>query len=145
MAATNIPNILPDLEHLTPTFRFSKYIIPPKGSAMHPAGTTSYLTMARALRKKIMAPSFIDVTCEKLTTKRHTIAYDKDGFKMLIKLMGFILPHLGGKCLDVVDEISNIKINEGETLNSLYLQFTLLVRKLGLANHHIPTTSMIHK
>ena len=91
------------------------------------------------------SPSFIDVTCDKLTTKRHTIAYDKDGFKMLVKLMGVILPHLDGKCLDVVTEITNIKINEGETLNSLYLQFTLLMRKLGLAKHHIPATSLINK
>ena len=41
IAETSNPNILPDIDYLTPKFKFSKYLIPPNSSAMHQSGLTN--------------------------------------------------------------------------------------------------------
>ena len=60
-------------------------------------------------------------------------------------MLSTILPHLGGQSLDVVDEIANIKLEDSDNLNSLYLKFTTLKYKLEMSGHMIPATAMIQR
>lgn len=78
--ACDNPNTIPDIEFLTPQFRFNKYFIPPKSSAMHIQGKNSYLCISRALKKKMMHGDLILDNCKKLINKRHTYNHEKDGF-----------------------------------------------------------------
>ena len=59
IAATKNPGIIPYIDYLTPSFRFDKFMVPPKGSASYRLGIKAYITMAKALKKNIMKPSFI--------------------------------------------------------------------------------------
>lgn len=54
IASTNNPNIIPDIEFLTPGFRFNKFIIPPKPSIAQNQAITTYASMSKALKKKLM-------------------------------------------------------------------------------------------
>ena len=143
IAATQNPGIIPDIEYLTPSFRFDRFIVPHKGTASHRLGITAYITMAKALKKKIMKPSFIHEDCLELRATRDQDAYENDGFKILLNIMSSILPHLGGNCLDVVTEISQIGLIQDDTLNTLYLKFSLLSRRLKISGHHVPATALL--
>ena len=117
--ATENPHTLPDIEMFTPLFCFDKYIIPPKSSAMYIQGQNWYSSISRALKKKIMHCNLISTDCTKLINKRNTHSHENDGFKLLLKLLSTILPHLGGQSLDIVDETAQIKVDKGDNLNSL--------------------------
>ena len=125
IAATQNPGIIPDVEFLQPSFRFDRHIIPKKGSALYNLGVTAYITMTKSLKKKLTKPSFIYEDCLELRATRDQDAYEKDGFKILLNLLSSILPHLGGNCLDVVTEISQLGLIQDDTLNTLYLKFSL--------------------
>ena len=123
--ATKNPHTLPDIEILTPHYCFDKYIMPPKSSAMYIHGKASYLSISRALKKKLMHLAMASADCTKLINKRNTHSHI-NGFCLLLKMLSTILPNLGGQSLNVVDEIANIKLEDGKNLNSLYLKFTTL-------------------
>ena len=82
IAAIQNPGIIPDIEYLNPSFRFDKCIVPPKGSALYKLGITAYIKMAKALKKKIMKPSFIHEDCLKLLAIRDQYAYENDRFNI---------------------------------------------------------------
>ena len=58
-------------------------------------------------------------------------------------MLSSILPHLGGNCLDVVTEISQLGLIKDDTLNTLYLKFSLLSRRLKISGYHVSATSLI--
>ena len=118
-------------------------MVPPKVSASYKLGVTAYITMAKALKKKMMKPSVIHEDCLILRATRDQDVYENDGFKMLLNLLSSILPHLGGNCLGVVTEIIQLGLIQDNTFNTLYLKFYLLSRRLKISGHHVPATSLI--
>ena len=105
-------------------------MVPPKGTSSYRLGTTDYITMAKALKKKVMKPSFIHKDCIELQDTRDQDAYEKNGFEILLNMLSIILPHLGGNWIDVVTEISQIGLVQDDTLNTLYLKFSLYLADL---------------
>ena len=123
IVATQKPGIIPDIDYLTPSFRFDKFMIPSKVTASYQLGITAYIMMAKALKNKIMKPSFIHKDCLKILPTRGQYAYKNNGFKIIFNMLSSILPHLGGNCLNVVTEISQIGLVQDDTLNTLFLKF----------------------
>jgi len=62
-----------------------------------------------------------------------------------MKLLGGIFPHLGGPPLDIVDEISSIRMSKNETLVSILHKFISVERKLLLARHTFPPTALFKR
>ena len=109
-SSTNHPEIIPDIKRVTSGFQFDKYIIPSNPSIAYTQGLSAYKSRSKALKKKLMHPKVILKDCLTLTNIKHVHAHKKVGFKFLLKLLGSILPHLGGCCLDVVQKINKIKV-----------------------------------
>ena len=58
-------------------------------------------------------------------------------------MLSSILPHLGGNCLDVDTEISQVGLVQDDILNTLYLKISLLSRRPKISGYHIPATSLL--
>ena len=62
--------------------------------------------------------------------------------KLLLKLLGAVIPHLGGESLDIVDEVSNIKLLPTSTYNSIFLDISKLMRLLHISRQYVPPTTL---
>jgi len=134
--ATGRSNIMPELQDLTKLFVFSSHILPHKISSVYKAGLLEYVSMAKALRIHILKPGTISKTCTQLIEKRDLHKNERDGFTLLLTVLGAVFPHLGGPHLDVISEISSIQVLH---------RFMNMERKLTLAGHQVPATALFQR
>ena len=78
----------------------------------------------------------------KIIHKVNTHSMETCGFKLLLKLLGAVIPHLGGEVLDIVDEVSNIKLLPTSTCNSIFLDISKLMRHLHISRQYVPPTTL---
>jgi len=143
--ATERSDILPELDQLSPTYNFAAHILPHSTSSVYQAALASYTSMAKALRIYIMKPSSIHSHCVLMIEKRKINQFQRDGFVLLLNILGGVFPHMGGPQLDVIAEISSLVLSNGETLDSLLLKFIDMDRKLILSGHSLPPTALINR
>jgi len=145
IVATDRSDILPELDELSQTYDFAAHILPHSNSSVYKAALAGYTSMAKALRIYLMKPLTIHSNCASVIEKRKINQFQRDGFVLLLNLLGGVFPHMGGPQLDVIQEISSLSLAKGETLDSLLLKFVDMDRKLQLSGHKIPPTAMISK
>jgi len=143
--STGHANIMPDVDHLTKSFDFAQHILPGHKSSVFKAGYIQYVAMAKSLRLHLVHPDTISTSCLTLVVERDLHDSNKDGFVLLMKLLGSIFPHLGGPRVDMIKEISSIQLNKSETYDSLLYKFIKLKRKLTLAGHQVPATALFER
>ena len=143
--STGHGDIMPELEDLTRSFSFASHVLPPTTSSVYKAGYIQYLSMAKALRLHIVHPKTISANCSMLLEICDTYQHDKDGFTILMNMLGGVFPHLGGPHLDIVKEIGSINASKTETFDSVYKKFIRMNRKLRLSGHHIPATALFQR
>jgi len=143
--ATNTKNIMPELQDLSKSFDFSSHILPHPNSSVYKAGHMEYVSMAKALRIHILKPSNIAKSCSQVIAKRNRHKNERDGFVLLMHLLGGVFPHLGGPHVDVVSAISSMTARKTETFESLLQRFVNLGHKLELAGHQVPPTALFQR
>ena len=143
--ATGSGTVMPEVVDLRRNFCFSTHILPHQTSSVYKAGHIEYLSMAKAIRIYILRPSTIGKSCTQLLELRDLNKEERDGFVILLNLLGGVFPHLGGPHLDVVREISSMTARKTETFDSLLQRFTNMSRKLNVAGHHIPPTALFQR
>jgi len=143
--STGQANIMPDVEHLTKSFEFAHHILPGRVSSVFKAGYIQYVAMAKALRLHIVHPDTISTNCSTLIVERDLHDSNKDGFILLMKLLGSIFPHLGGPHVDMIKEITSLHVTKSETFDSLLYKFVKLRKKLILSGHQVPATALFEK
>jgi len=143
--ATGKQDILPDIQDLTKSFSFPDHLLPASMSSVYKAGCLQYASMAKALRIYLTKPATISTSCTVLAAQCDLYKDERDGFFLLLQILGSVFPHLGGPHLDIVSEISSIKAAKTETFQSLLRKFTALERKLSLSGHYIPPTALFQR
>jgi len=143
--STGQANIMPDVERLTESFDFAHHILPGRLSSVFKAGYIQYVAMAKALRLHIVHPDTISSNCSTLIIERDLHDSNKDGFILLMKLVGSIFPHLGGPHVDMIKEITSLQVTKSETFDSLLYKFVKLRKKLILSGHQVPATALFEK
>jgi len=143
--ATNTKNVMPELKDLSKSFDFSYHILPHSNSSVYKAGHMEYVSMAKALRIHILKPSNIAKSCSQVIAKRNRHKNERDGFVLLMHLLGGVFPHLGGPHVDVVSAISSMTARKTETFESLLQRFVNLGHKLELAGHQVPPTALFQR
>jgi len=145
VVSTERSDVMPDIEDLHTKFLFYEHILPSPGTSVYKTGMMEYVSMAKALRIYLLTKSSISSACTVLTAKRNLYRNQKDGFVLLLRLLGGIFPHLGGPQLDVINEISSIKVHKNETLNSLLDKFISLDRRLELSGRAVSPTVLFQR
>lgn len=143
--ATGKPDLLPELELLHPSFDFQTHILPSPSSSIYRAGHIEYLSMSKALRIYLLKPSTIAQVCTLVVEARKIHQRERNGFSLLLHLLGAVFPHMGGPHVDVIQEISSITLRANETFDSLLHRFIGLDRKLTLSGHQVPPTALIQR
>jgi len=143
--ATGSGTIMPEVVDLHKTFSFHNHILPHQTSSVFKAGYIEYLSMSKALRTHILRPSTIGKSCTLLLELRDLNKEERDGFDILLNILGGVFPHLGGPHLDIVREISSMTARKTETFDSLLNRFTNMSRKLKVAGHYIPPTALFQR
>lgn len=141
--ATSRHDVLPELNSLSSDFSFKDHILPPETSAVYRAGLSEYTSMSRALRIYLTKPSTIASHCATLKEKQTLHKNQRDGFVLLLILLKSIFPHLGGKYLDVIHEISSLSLEDGDTLDTILHKFISMKRKLDISGHNVPTNALL--
>jgi len=143
--ATGKTDLLPEINVLHPNFDFIHHILPSAQSSTYKAGMLQYTAMAKALRIYLARPETISTNCTVLVEMRKLHRKQRDGFTLLLLLLGAIFPHMGGPHLDIVNEISSIKMRSGETFDSLLHRFLDLDSKLSVSGHYVPATALFQR
>ena len=142
IAATQLHHIIPDLGQLHAEFNFPDYMLPPTHSPVYESLLDTFISISRVLDKVLVDPEAFNSACIKIVHKVNTHSMETCGFKLLLKLLGAVIPHLGGEALDIVDEVSNIKLLPTSTCNSIFLDISKLMRRLHISRQYVPPTTL---
>ena len=135
-------DVMPELESLHHNFNFQDHILPSPSSSVYKAAVLEYVSMARVLRIYSSKPSTISTSCGIILEKRALNKQKQDGFTLLLTLLRGVFPHLGGKHLDVISEISSLTLCATDTMDSLLHKFVAMKRKLDISGHVVPTNAL---
>ena len=67
------------------------------------------------------------------------------GLTLLSRILQEIYPHLGGKFIDIIDEISKLQVDQGDTLVAFLERTLTLKRRIIQSKHSTPGTAIFSR
>ena len=144
---TKATDILPQFKDIAPNHPFGHILVPVNEFYMgyHSIHNT-YNWFGTALftgltDTKLISPKLAPLAHRVITTERH----ETDGWTLLYRLICSRNPLLGGKGDDVISEITNLKITNGDDIHTFYDRVVIIQEKLEFSTEIISKTKLIEK
>ena len=121
ICATNFPEILPPFEHLTKLNCDLKAYTQITFCNQHLSAKNNEQQLQLLLQSLLyfpQSPGKIQDSCTNINKICMIHASEHCGLSLLSKILQEIYPHLGGKFIDIIEEISTLQIDQGDTLAS---------------------------
>ena len=148
ICATNFPEILPPFEHLTKLNCDLKAYTQITFCNQHLSAKNNeqqLQLLSQSLLYFLQSPGKIQDSCTNINKICMIHASEHCGLSLLSKILQEIYPHLGGKFIDIIEEISTLQIDQGDTLASFLERTLTLKRRIAQSKHAVPGTAIFSR
>lgn len=132
--------LLPDIEHETSVPDFFQHLVPPTTHNFYGPILCSYKSISNALLNFFMKKETVSDSATRVATAVSSVTHTSDGFVYLATVLHKLLPQFGGQPLDLLDEMKNLFISNGEDLEDFHKRALALQTRLELSRMTVPPT-----